>query len=318
MGGCKSANLCSIALEISKWCECRNLSLFAVFVPGVTNILADAESRRPLSSGDWKLDPHSFKAIQTIWEVEVDLFANSWNAQLPIFVSRFPQPGAWKTDALSLSWKALAGYCFPPFNLIPFCLTKVRQEQAEIVLVTPYWPSQCWFPSLMELATDIPLLLFPSKSLLTSPLGEGHPLTKDESIRLIAWRLSGVVWKSEAFRKRLSSSYWEQLVQMGSFCSIDTLRRIRKRPGQPLNLAASPQDDHSSCPHLAFEMRRSSCHPAPFHQLLGKRSKVCFEPTKESPTFRPASRAVSRSLAPETRHLSSGLHAELYGPHGSI
>jgi hypothetical protein len=214
MGGCKSANLCSIALEISKWCECRNLSLCAVFVPGVTNILADAESRRPLSSGDWKLDPQSFKAIQTIWEVEVDLFASSWNAQLPIFVSRFPQPGAWKTDALSLSWKALAGYCFPPFNLIPFCLTKVRQEQAEIVLVTPYWPSQCWFPSLMELATDIPLLLFPSKSLLTSPLGEGHPLTKDESIRLIAWRLSGVVWKSEAFRKRLSSSYWEQLVQI--------------------------------------------------------------------------------------------------------
>jgi hypothetical protein len=183
-------------------------------VPGVTNILADAESRRPLSSGDWKLDPQSFKAIQAIWEVEVDLFASSWNAQLPIFVSRGPQPGAWKTDALSLSWKALAGYCFPPFNLIPFCLTKVRQEQAEIVLVTTYWPSQCWFPSLMELATDIPLLLFPSKSLLRSPLGEGHPLTKDESIRLIAWRLSGVVWKSEAFREKLSSSYWEQLVQI--------------------------------------------------------------------------------------------------------
>jgi hypothetical protein len=114
MGGCKSANLCSIALEISKWCECRNLSLCAVFVPGVTNILADAESRRPLSSGDWKLGPQSFKTIQAIWEVEVDLFASSWNAQLPIFVSRFPQPGAWKTDALSLSWKALAGYCFPP------------------------------------------------------------------------------------------------------------------------------------------------------------------------------------------------------------
>jgi hypothetical protein len=83
------------------------------------------------------------------------------------------------------------------------------------------------------------------------------------------------------------------------------------------NLAASTQDDPSSFPHLAFEMRRSSCHPAPFHQLLGRRSKVCFEPPKESPTFRPASRAVSRSLAPETRHLPSGLHAELYGPHGS-
>lgn len=116
MGGCKSANLCGIALNILEWCECRRLSLCAVFVPGVTNILADAESRRPLSSGDWKLDPQSFKAIQAVWEVKVDLFASSWNAQLLIFVSRFPQPGAWSTDALSLNWKALAGYCPHPLS----------------------------------------------------------------------------------------------------------------------------------------------------------------------------------------------------------
>jgi hypothetical protein len=138
----------------------------------------------------------------------LDLFASSWNAQLPIFVSRFPQPGAWSTDALSLNWKDLAGYCFPPFNM------KVRLDQAEIVLLAPYWPSQCWFPSLMELATDIPLLLLPSKSLRTSPLGECHPFTNDESIRFIAWRLSGFVWKSEAFRKMLSSSFLEQLDQI--------------------------------------------------------------------------------------------------------
>lgn len=86
------------------------------------------------------------------------------------------------------------------------CLTKIRQEQAEIVLVAPYWPSQFWFPSLMELATDIPVLLFPSKSLLTSPLGECHPLTVSEAIRLIARRLSGDVLESAAFRQKLSSS----------------------------------------------------------------------------------------------------------------
>jgi hypothetical protein len=86
------------------------------------------------------------------------------------------------------------------------CLTKIRQEQAEIDLVAPYWPSQFWFPSLMELATDIPVLLFPSKSLLTSPLGECHPLTVSEAIRLIARRLSGDVLESAAFRQKLSSS----------------------------------------------------------------------------------------------------------------
>ena len=214
LGGCKSENLCSIALQISNWCELRRISLSAVFVPGVMNILADAESRKPLSTGDWKLDPRAFRSVQSVWNSQVDMFASSWNAQLPIFVSRFPQPGAWKTDALSVCWKDLAGFCFPPFSLIPFCLSKIRREKATIVLIAPFWPSQYWFPSLLELATDFPLLLPPSRSLLTSPLGEGHPLIVNGSLRLIAWRLSGVVSESAAFHLKLSSSYWGQLAQI--------------------------------------------------------------------------------------------------------
>ena len=66
LGGCKSENLCSIALRISSWCEQRWLSLSAVFVPGEMNILADAESRRPLSTGDWKLDLLVFSSVQSV------------------------------------------------------------------------------------------------------------------------------------------------------------------------------------------------------------------------------------------------------------
>ena len=43
LGGCRSKNLCEIALRISEWCEQRRLSLSAVFIPGVMNIMADAE-----------------------------------------------------------------------------------------------------------------------------------------------------------------------------------------------------------------------------------------------------------------------------------
>ena len=96
-----------------------------------------------------------------------------------------PPAGGLEDGRLLVQLEGSVGVLLPPFNLIPFYLTKIRQEQAEIVLVAPYWPSQFWFPSLMELATDIPVLLFPSKSLLTSPLGECHPLTVSEVIRLI-------------------------------------------------------------------------------------------------------------------------------------
>ena len=146
LGGCKSKPLCDISLRIATWCEERNLFLFAIFVPGVLNTLADAESRRPVSSGDWKLSPLAFASIAETWSVQVDLFASDWNKQLSKFAIWFPHPGAWKVDAFNLHWKGLNAYCFPLFNLIPFCLTKILQEEAELVLVTPYWPRQLWFP----------------------------------------------------------------------------------------------------------------------------------------------------------------------------
>ena len=146
--------------------------------------------------------------------MEVDLFGSAWNARLPKFVSWLPQPGGWRTDALTIHWRDLQGYAFPPFSLIPHCLSKIIRDQAPIVpivpIVTHYWPSQAWFPTLLELASDCPRLFHPIPSLLTSPLGECHPLTMDGSIRLIGWKLSGIACEVEIFRNRFSTLCWQQ------------------------------------------------------------------------------------------------------------
>ena len=124
LGGTRSDALCAVALEIIDWCESRNLSLHSVYLPSKANYLADAESRRPVSSGDWKLHPQSFRFIQKIWKSQVDLFASSWNSQLPLFHSWYVQPGAAGGDAFLVSWSGIQGYCFPQFNLISFCMSK--------------------------------------------------------------------------------------------------------------------------------------------------------------------------------------------------
>jgi hypothetical protein len=65
-GSCRSVALCSVALSIASWCESKDLELHTIFLPGVSNMLADAESQRPLSSGDWKLSVAAFKSIPPI------------------------------------------------------------------------------------------------------------------------------------------------------------------------------------------------------------------------------------------------------------
>jgi hypothetical protein len=150
------------------------MDLHAVYLPGKSNFVSDAESHRQLSTEDWKLSTLVFAKIRQVWHMKVDLFASSWNTQLPIFVSWLPQPEAWVPDEFTLNCKYIRSFSFPPFNLIPHCLSKLIQDQATTVMITPLWPMQSWFPILLELAVDVPRMFYPEQNLLTSPLGEFH------------------------------------------------------------------------------------------------------------------------------------------------
>ena len=219
-GGTRSVALSSLATRISNWCEQRNIILTASYIPGILNVIADKESRRGVDPGDWMLCQRAFQLIAAHWSPTIVLFAAKWNAQLPCFVSWHPQPEGWRTDALSFSWKGMLGYAFPPFGLIQRCLNKIVRDQAEVIVVCPYWPSRAWFPLLLEMACDIPLVLPPNPDILLSPLGEQHPLTRNGSLLLVAWRLSGNRTTSIDFRTQLSNCSFPELERPSIYCII--------------------------------------------------------------------------------------------------
>jgi hypothetical protein len=207
-GGTKSAGLTNIAKTLADFCEQRQLTIIAVYLAGELNIEADKESRSDTDSSDWKLDQVVFGKIRDIWHTEIDLFSSLWNAQLPKFVSWRPQPGSTAVNAFSVNWGDFMGYAFPPFNVIPKCLEKIGRELANTVMVCPVWPTQPWFPILLELTCDVPLLLHPSSTLLVSPKGEPHPLLKTGALQLAVWMLSGDSSAGRGFRNHWSSFLW--------------------------------------------------------------------------------------------------------------
>jgi len=199
-GGTRSFSMTQISREIVDWCEGRSISVQAVYLPGYLNDIADRESRTLPDSSDWMLHSSSFSFVCSQWKCSVDLFASAWNHQLPVFYAWNPQPGAAGTDAFSVNWMGLDAYLFPPFGLIPRCLSKVRREGATVTLLSPYWPSSPWFPLLLKLASDIAIILPPRHDQLISARGEPHPMC--DSIILVAWRLCGVNSVSEGFRRK--------------------------------------------------------------------------------------------------------------------
>ena len=86
----------------------------ARYIPGCLYVMVDLLSRsNQVQSTEWSLLPRVFKQICQKWFTpHIDLFAT--NHKLPLYVSPVPDPNAWDTDALNISWMGLTAYAYPP------------------------------------------------------------------------------------------------------------------------------------------------------------------------------------------------------------
>ena len=66
-GGTHSKGPSDLAVEIWLWCLERGISIHAEHIPGVYNLVADADSRMAMDPSDWKLMPSIFARLQMIW-----------------------------------------------------------------------------------------------------------------------------------------------------------------------------------------------------------------------------------------------------------
>ena len=78
----------------------------------------------------------------------VDRFANSANAQLVRFNSRFWEPGTEAVDAFTCSWADDNNWLCPPIYLVPRVLRHAQNTRAQGTLIVPQWMSSPFWPLL--------------------------------------------------------------------------------------------------------------------------------------------------------------------------
>ena len=208
MGGMTSFEMDKLAGEIWQWCLDRNIYISATHLSGSENLTADFLSRNFLSrkfsdSTEWQLKPEIFDRICSHFFIpDIDLFSSCLNKQLHRFVSWFPEPGSYKTDAFSFSWQNYTPYIFAPFNLIGRVVNKIVLDEVDrALLIIQLWKSQSWFPLIMSNMISLPVRLPRHKDLLTlAHSGQPHPLSK--SLTMVAVVLSGKSWKVMAFQRQ--------------------------------------------------------------------------------------------------------------------
>ena len=125
------------SMELLYWCHHRNIHIQVRHIPEKLNVLADSLSRPDrILPTEWSLDREIAHQIFSLWGTpQIDLFATRLNHLLPLFVSPVPDHRACAVDAISLEWKNLFAYAFPPFKLLPLVLNKIRDSNSLFILI---------------------------------------------------------------------------------------------------------------------------------------------------------------------------------------
>lgn len=190
-GGVKSWQMWQETNTLLQLAEENQWLLSAKHVPGHLNVLADLLSRRhQVIQTEWQLHKEVVKLLSDKWgDPNIDLFATRLNHQMLLYVSPVPDPGAWAVDALSIEWNNLSAYAFPPPQILPQVLEKVRQcSNLRLILVAPMWDRHPWHKALTDLATEGPIPLPAWRNLLKQPhTGVLHPAPS--TLKLGAWLL---------------------------------------------------------------------------------------------------------------------------------
>ena len=117
-----------------------------------------------------------------------------------LFFSEGSDPLSSGVNAFSLPWPE-AVYAFPPINLITkFVLHFINKQIPLGLLITPYWPAQSYFPILLDIIIENPIIFSGSQlEPMQSPKRSWHKSS------FLAWHISSDQDKRRAFLRRLQS-----------------------------------------------------------------------------------------------------------------
>lgn len=84
------------------------------------------------------LNPRVFTQLRAVMgPLHLDLFASRLTCQLPWFYSWRPDLEAAAVDAFTQDWSQGRGYANPPWCLILRCLTQIKLQWAQVLLIAP-------------------------------------------------------------------------------------------------------------------------------------------------------------------------------------
>lgn len=119
-----------------------------LWIPSEANVIPDFLSRF-VDVNDWGVTDHTWDVIRNEWpDLQVDRFADQYNARLRRWNSRWAHPQSDAANALAQDWTGTFSYVCPPMAMVQEVLTFIDRQGYRAVVVVPVWGKQVWWPLL--------------------------------------------------------------------------------------------------------------------------------------------------------------------------
>ncbi len=126
-GGLRIRRMLQLARHLLLWSQKHLRSLRAIHIPGLLNRAADELSRAALP-GEWRLHPQTAQLIERLL-IASCLLLDRGNTRHGMH---------WHSAGRG----APASMCSPPVSLLAQTLCKIREDEEQVLLVAPYWPTR--------------------------------------------------------------------------------------------------------------------------------------------------------------------------------
>ena len=156
------------------------------------------------------LAPFAFHKTINLFKVtpEIDIFPSAFNHQVPKYISWNPDQEAFAIDAFSISWANIKFYVFPQFSLIGASILKIKRKGASEIVIISWWIIQFWFPMMVSLLQDFPVIL-PS-NILALPCNQNQQHSFFPKMKLLAVHLSAHSSNIQTFHQKLQMLSWSR------------------------------------------------------------------------------------------------------------
>ena len=146
--GSKVPMLQELAMDIYQSCLQNAINIDIQWIPRDLNSAADDFSKF-IDYDDYTINDSVFNAVEELWGPHsCDRFACSYNAKVPLFNSRFYQPGSSGVNAFSQDWSLHNNWLCPPVYLTCKVIHHMKLCSAKGTLIVPLWKSAHFWPIL--------------------------------------------------------------------------------------------------------------------------------------------------------------------------